>query len=244
VSWAVRRSNVPRSVGRRVPAPPYGGRVIDPNRPGAAAVVLLAGLLLAGCGGAAPTLPTTAVPTSVPGTTIPDGAAPGSGAPDGGEAGSGRPGSGGAGSGQPGSGGAGSGQPGSDGAGSGGAGAGEPGSGTPGTRGPGTETAPGMPAPSPTQVSLPWPAENAADAAALQAAVDDGAQPWLLDPAEVSLSYAAAAHGWHDAVARTGAGGTTVDVEGPAGERITLTLAQPGRTGPGGIWVVTADNAG
>jgi hypothetical protein len=44
-------------------------------------------------------------------------------------------------------------------------------------------------------VGLPWPADGAADAAALQAAADAGSQPWLLDPSEVAIAYAAAAHG-------------------------------------------------
>lgn len=87
---------------------------------------------------------------------------------------------------------------------------------------------------------LPWPAAGAADAAALQAAADNGSQPWLLDPSEVATSYAAAAQGWADAEAYPGPDGTTVDVRNPDGELLTLTLAQPGRTGDGGIWVVTA----
>ncbi|WP_346281005.1 hypothetical protein [Pseudonocardia sp.] len=88
---------------------------------------------------------------------------------------------------------------------------------------------------------LPWPAAGAADAAALQAAADSGTQPWLLDPAEVAMSYAAAAHGWTDAEASPEADGTSVDVRNSDGRRLVLTLAQPGRTGTGGIWVVTAE---
>jgi hypothetical protein len=93
-------------------------------------------------------------------------------------------------------------------------------------------------------VELPWPAASAADAAALQAAVDGGSQPWLLDPSEVAMSYAAAAHGWTDAEAYPGPDGTSVDVRNSDGERLTLTLAQPGRTGDDGIWVVTAEQPG
>lgn len=103
-------------------------------------------------------------------------------------------------------------------------------------------TSPAAPAPadSPPAVGLPWPARSAAEAAGLQQAVDGGAQPWLLDPAELALSYAAAAHGWTDA-------GVTVDgasvlVTGPGGGTRKLTVAQPDRVGPGGIWVVTADD--
>lgn len=91
-------------------------------------------------------------------------------------------------------------------------------------------------------VELPWPADGAADAAALQAAADAGSQPWLLDPSEVAISYAAAAHGWTDAEAYPGPAGTSVDVRNADGERLTLTLAQPARTGGEGIWVVTAEH--
>jgi hypothetical protein len=90
-------------------------------------------------------------------------------------------------------------------------------------------------------VELPWPAHSAADAAALQTAADSGSQPWLLDPSEVAISYAAAAHGWADAEAYPGPDGTSVDVRNPDGDRLTLTLAQPARTGDTGIWVVTAE---
>jgi hypothetical protein len=96
--------------------------------------------------------------------------------------------------------------------------------------------------PSPAgSAELPWPAAGAAEAAALQAAADNGAQPWLLDPAEVAVSYAAAAYGWTDAEANPGPDGT-VDVRRPDGQRLALTLAQPARTGKGGIWVVTTEH--
>jgi hypothetical protein len=89
-------------------------------------------------------------------------------------------------------------------------------------------------------VTLPWPASGAAKVAALQSAVDGGAQPWLLDPTEVALSYAAA-RGWTDAKA-TADGASSVTVRSSAGTH-SLTLTQPGRTGNGGIWVVTADSS-
>ncbi|TQM14209.1 acyl transferase [Pseudonocardia kunmingensis] len=106
------------------------------------------------------------------------------------------------------------------------------------------------PAPSPGQeasvepVELPWPAAGAAEAAALQTEVDRGSQPWLLDPSEVAIAYAAAAHGWPDAEAYPGPDGTSVDVRNAAGDRISLSLAQPARTGDDGIWVVTAEHRG
>ncbi len=100
-------------------------------------------------------------------------------------------------------------------------------------------------APSPdAPVALPWPAPGAAEQAALQAAVDGGAQPWLLDPSEVALAYAATAYGWSSAQAVPEPDGRTVGVHGAGGDEATLTLAQPGRTGQGGIWVVTAAHRG
>jgi hypothetical protein len=92
------------------------------------------------------------------------------------------------------------------------------------------------------KVELPWPAASAADAAALQAEVDRGAQPWLLDPSEVAIAYAAAAHHWPDAEAYPGPDGTSVDVRNAGGERLTLSLTQPARPGDDGIWVVTAEH--
>ena len=107
----------------------------------------------------------------------------------------------------------------------------------PGTAAPPAERPPGTDG----AVALPWPVSPGAETDAAQAAVDRGAQPWLLDPSEVALSYAQAAHGWTEAEAFPHDAPGTVDVRDRGGERITLTLVQPGRTGPGGIWVVTAD---
>jgi hypothetical protein len=122
-----------------------------------------------------------------------------------------------------------------------------PASTTPGTNAPPeprplppTSTAP-PDAPVATQVQLPWPAPTASEAAALQAEVDRGAQPWLLDPSEVAIAYATAAHNWPDAEAYPGPDGTSVDIRNADGERRTLTLAQPAKKGSDGIWVVTAE---
>ena len=91
-----------------------------------------------------------------------------------------------------------------------------------------------------TGVTLPWPVSGAADVAALQQSVDGGAQPWLLDPTEVALSYAAA-RGWTGAqAAASGTGAVTV--RSSAGTH-ALALVQPGKTGNGGIWVVTSDSS-
>ncbi|WP_300007183.1 hypothetical protein [Pseudonocardia sp.] len=93
-------------------------------------------------------------------------------------------------------------------------------------------------APQPAAVALPWPTGRSGE---LQRSVDEGAQPWLLDPSEVALAYGAAAYDWAAAQAVASADGTTVDLTGPDGTRRTLTLAQPATAGPAGIWVVTAD---
>lgn len=98
------------------------------------------------------------------------------------------------------------------------------------------------PAPAASDVALPWPVATAQAAIELQAQVDRGSQPWLLDPSEVAIAYAAAAHDWPDAEAYPGPDGTSVDVRNADGERLTLSLSQPGRTGSDGIWVVTAEH--
>jgi hypothetical protein len=99
------------------------------------------------------------------------------------------------------------------------------------------------PAPAPVQL-LPWPTT---DPARLQAAVDGGASPWLLDPTDLALSYVTATYEWTAADASPAAGtaaATKVDVRNADGKRRALTVAQPGRKGNGGIWVVTADTTG
>jgi hypothetical protein len=100
------------------------------------------------------------------------------------------------------------------------------------------------PAPRPAVTLLPWPT---ADPARLQAAVDGGASPWLLDPTDLALSYVTATYDWTAADASPAAGtaaATEVDVRNTDGKRRVLTVAQPGRRGNGGIWVVTADTTG
>ncbi len=97
-----------------------------------------------------------------------------------------------------------------------------------------------VPTPPTEPITLPWPS---GDATKLQAEVDRGAQPWLLDPTEVAVSYAAA-QGWTASdhiVTATSTGRTTVQIFGDHGLQSELDLVQPGRTGPGGVWVVAAD---
>jgi hypothetical protein len=74
--------------------------------------------------------------------------------------------------------------------------------------------------------------------AELQAAVDQGAQPWRLDPGMTALAFVQGRLGrMMPRVERSGAG--TVVVADGAGGAVSLTLVQPGRTGAGGIWEVT-----
>lgn len=101
-----------------------------------------------------------------------------------------------------------------------------------------TPTAAG--ASTPERVTLPWPAATPAEIRALQASVDGGAEPWLLDPTEVAMSYVTAAHGWTQAQAKSRPGGRTVDVQ-EGRQKLQLTMIQPSRAGTGGIWVVTAE---
>jgi hypothetical protein len=115
------------------------------------------------------------------------------------------------------------------------------------TAAPATATAPPSARPSakPAPVKLlPWPTT---DPARLQAAVDGGATPWLLDPTDLALSYVTATYDWTTADAAPAAGtaaATKIDVRNTDGKRRVLTVTQPGRKGNGGIWVVTADTGG
>jgi hypothetical protein len=84
-----------------------------------------------------------------------------------------------------------------------------------------------------------WPVTDAAAAKQLQADVDGGSQPWLLDPQEVALSYASSVYGW-TSPETTPAGAGTVQVQDAQGGRATVHLVQPVRAGAGGIWVVRA----
>lgn len=84
-------------------------------------------------------------------------------------------------------------------------------------------------------VTLPWPG---VDVPALQERVDDGTQPWLLDPAEVARAYAAAAYGWGSAQVVTADDGSSADITGPQDQRRTVYLT---RQGPESVWLVTED---
>ena len=73
----------------------------------------------------------------------------------------------------------------------------------------------------------------------IQQAVDDGHQPWRLDPFAVVAAYARGALGIADPAVR--GGGETLFAVAPRGGEIIghVRIAQPGRQGPRGIWVVT-----
>ncbi|WP_214370954.1 hypothetical protein [Pseudonocardia sp. H11422] len=88
-------------------------------------------------------------------------------------------------------------------------------------------------------VTLLWPVTDPAEVAPLQTRVDGGAQPWLLDPAEVAVNFAGATYAWRAPEAGPVSGGTVVVTDAEGG-RATVTLVQPGRTGATGIWVVSA----
>lgn len=88
--------------------------------------------------------------------------------------------------------------------------------------------------------ALLWPVTDATRAKALQAQVDQGSQPWLLDPSEVATNYATTVLQWRAPSAGAPDGGTVV-VTDPGAGSVTLTLVQPATTGSAGIWVVSAE---
>jgi hypothetical protein len=71
----------------------------------------------------------------------------------------------------------------------------------------------------------------------LQSAVDQGAQPWRLEPGTTALAFARARFGWMMPRATTTAPDTVLVDDGAGGE-VSLHLVQPGRTGTTGIWMV------
>ncbi|ODV01221.1 MAG: hypothetical protein ABT15_27775 [Pseudonocardia sp. SCN 73-27] len=88
--------------------------------------------------------------------------------------------------------------------------------------------------------ALLWPVTDATQAKALQAQVDQGSQPWLLDPSEVATNYATTVLRWHAPSAGAPDGDTVVVTDPDAGS-VTLTLVQPATTGSAGIWIVSAE---
>jgi len=76
--------------------------------------------------------------------------------------------------------------------------------------------------------------------AELQQAVDQGHQPWRLDPAAVAQSFAAARFGWAGATAAPTDADTVEVTDLASGAKASLEEAQPVRQGAGGIWVVVS----
>jgi hypothetical protein len=106
-----------------------------------------------------------------------------------------------------------------------------------------TTTTPASAAPVTTSSTRPfpgiWDVRTWEQARQLQRAVDDGHQPWRLDPFAVVAGYARGALGISDPAVR-GGGETLFAVAPPRGEIVGhVRIAQPVRQGPRGIWVVT-----
>ncbi len=80
---------------------------------------------------------------------------------------------------------------------------------------------------------------DSAAVTALQGAVDQGAQPWRLDPQMTALAFVRSRLGWTTPLAWRSAPNAMLVDDGPGGA-VSLALAQPARTGPTGIWTVTA----
>jgi hypothetical protein len=84
-----------------------------------------------------------------------------------------------------------------------------------------------------------WDVRTWDQAGKVQRAVDDGHQPWRLDPAAVVAGYARGALGISKPAVR-GGGETIFAVASPDGEIVGhVKVTQPVRQGPRGIWVVT-----
>jgi hypothetical protein len=84
-----------------------------------------------------------------------------------------------------------------------------------------------------------WDVRTWKQAREVQQAVDDGHQPWRLDPAAVVAGYARGALGISKPAVRRG-GETILAVASPDGEIVGhVKVTQPVRQGPRGIWVVT-----
>ncbi|EME59150.1 acyl transferase [Rhodococcus ruber BKS 20-38] len=91
----------------------------------------------------------------------------------------------------------------------------------------------------PTEASFPGENLTPEEAGKLQRAVDEGSQPWRLDPSLVAQAFVADRFGWSDTEARM-ADPHTVEVTDRAdGSIVVLQLRQPVREGADGIWVVT-----
>lgn len=88
----------------------------------------------------------------------------------------------------------------------------------------------------------PFPGEglSVAELRELQAAVDEGHQPWRTDASAVAEVFAGVRFGW-SAPRAVPLDPHTVEVTDPrTGSTVVFRLRQPVRTGATGIWTVTA----
>lgn len=84
-----------------------------------------------------------------------------------------------------------------------------------------------------------WPFTSQQQAQTAQQAVNEGHQPWLLDPRQVASAFASEVLGWVRPVSRqTGPGTVTVTWSGSE-DVVRAELAQPVRQGSAGIWMIT-----
>jgi hypothetical protein len=94
--------------------------------------------------------------------------------------------------------------------------------------------------PPPGGVAL-WPLTTAEEAANTQQSVDEGHSPWQLEPGAVALSYAENILGFEaPGVDQTVSDLPTLRVTDTSGASVDVTLVQPERTGPGGIWAIAS----
>ena len=91
----------------------------------------------------------------------------------------------------------------------------------------------------PGETSFPGEDLTPAEAGELQRAVDEGSQPWRLDPSLVAQAFVADRFGWSDTEARTADPHTVEVTDRMDGSIVVLQLRQPVREGADGIWVVT-----
>lgn len=92
--------------------------------------------------------------------------------------------------------------------------------------------------PGPGRVAI-WSVTTQDEATALQAQVDQGHQPWLVDPALVASAYAQAAFGWQDAIVAMTQPDRYQVTDRASGATATFVLSQPARPGLAGIWAVS-----
>ncbi|GEL26212.1 hypothetical protein PSU4_51660 [Pseudonocardia sulfidoxydans NBRC 16205] len=111
---------------------------------------------------------------------------------------------------------------------------------TPTATPPPSASSPSASSPSAAAGTLLWPVTDVTQAKALQAQVDQGSQPWLLDPSEVATNYATTVLQWRAPSAGAPDDGTVVVTDPDAGT-VTLTMVQPATTGSAGVWIVSAE---